>query len=116
MSILSEINALVERLNLELAQIEQNATEGLNLARLILAVFPNNFIVIQLLAFLSASLFFVEISRKLIQQRVDYLFSDAEINSEELQTVGEELAMELGRALETKIKVIRIKHRLENLQ
>jgi hypothetical protein len=35
---------------------------------------------------------------------------------EEMQAVAEELATELGRVLETKIRVNRVKERLENLQ
>lgn len=44
MEIPSEFNALVERLNQELNQIEQQATAGLNLARITLERFPENLI------------------------------------------------------------------------
>jgi hypothetical protein len=59
MSIPSEITALVERLNQELDRIKVEATEGIILTNAILNRFPDNFVVIQLLAFLNASLFFV---------------------------------------------------------
>ncbi len=51
MPIPSEITQLVQRVNQELDQIEQDATEGLSLARAILNQFPENFIVVQLLVF-----------------------------------------------------------------
>ena len=48
MPISPEIAALIDRLNLELIQIEQEVTEGLILARPILNQFPNNAILIQM--------------------------------------------------------------------
>jgi len=71
---------------------------------------------IQLLAFLNASIFFVDTSRRQIQARVEALEARNENTAEEIQEAGEDLEIELGRVLETKIRVIRIKTRLENLQ
>ena len=116
MAIPSEITQLVQRVNQELDQIEQNATEGLNLARAILNQFPENFIVVQLLAFLNTSIFYAETSRTWIQTRVEDI-SDSQVSREQvIQEAGEELARELGRVLETKIRVRNIKSRLEFLQ
>ncbi len=42
MSIPSEIAVIIERLNQELSQIEQEATEGLNTVRFRLEYFPEN--------------------------------------------------------------------------
>jgi predicted choloylglycine hydrolase len=116
MAIPSEINALIERLNQELDIIEQEATEGLNFARDILNRFPTNFNVIQLSAFLNTAIFFVGTSRGRIQIIVDNISTNDVTINEEIQQVGEDLATDLGRALETKIRVSQVKARLENLQ
>jgi hypothetical protein len=115
MSIPSEITALVERLNQELDRIKVEATEGIILANAILNRFPDNFVVIQLLAFLNASLFFVETSRRQIQARLQDI-SVSDVTYEMIQEAGEDWSIELGRVLETKIRVRLIKSRLENLQ
>jgi hypothetical protein len=44
-----ELSDLIKRLNNELAQIEQEATAGLNLTRAILERFPNNAMLIHFL-------------------------------------------------------------------
>jgi len=116
MSIPSEIIALIERLNQELDRIESDATEGANLARAILTLFPDNFIVIRLFAFLNASLIFVETSRRHIRVRLEDISASEVTTDESIQEAGEDLAIELGRVLETKIAVISIKTRLENLR
>lgn len=48
MAIPSEITALIERLNQELDQISQEATEGLNIVRSGLFRFPDNALLIPL--------------------------------------------------------------------
>jgi hypothetical protein len=116
MTIPSEIAVLVERLDRELNEIEQAATEGLRLANLVLESFPNNFAVVQLFGFLTSSLFFVNISRQKIQNNLEYLSATDVLDEERIQEVGQDLAIELGRILETKIAVIQIKTRLDNLQ
>ncbi|MFB2881433.1 hypothetical protein [Floridanema aerugineum] len=116
MPIPSELNSLIERLNQELDIIEREATEGLNLARVSMERFPNNFMLVQLFAFLNTSMFFVEASRRRIEISVEYLSASDVITAERIQEIGEDLAIELGQVLETKISVSRIKARLENLQ
>ena len=116
MTIPSELNALIERLNQELDIIEGEATAGLNLARVSMERFPNNFTLVQLFAYLNTAMFFAETSRRRIQVRVEYLSANDVITEEKIQEVGEDLAIELGQVLETKITVGRIKTRLENLQ
>lgn len=67
-------------------------------------------------AFLNTAIFFVETSRRKIPTIVENI-STSDINTEEkIQEAGEELATELGRTLETKTTVSRIKTRLEELQ
>lgn len=77
---------------------------------------PNNFVLVQLFAFLNSSLFFVNTSRRKIQNSLEHLSTTDVLNEERIQEVGQDLAIELGRVLETKITVIQIKTRLENLQ
>ncbi|MCL1472092.1 hypothetical protein [Argonema antarcticum] len=116
MPIPAEINALIERLNDELNQMERSATEGIALARAILKRFPDNFTVIQLFAFLNTSIFFADNARRQLQMRVEALSASAIPRDEDIQEAGEDLAIELGRVLENKMRVSRIKTRLENLQ
>jgi hypothetical protein len=115
MPIPSELNALIERLNQELDIIEQEATAGLNLVRVKLERFPNNFLLIQMFASFNTALFFVDTQRRQIEARIEYLSRKVSTN-EQIQEAGEDLAIELGRVLESKIMVKGIKARLENLQ
>lgn len=59
MTIPSEIQDLINRLNQELDGIEIQAREGLNLLQPILALFPNNDILVGFFASLNNSLFLV---------------------------------------------------------
>ncbi|MCL1467189.1 hypothetical protein [Argonema galeatum] len=115
MTIPSELNALIERLNQELDIIEREATAGLNLVRVRLERFPNNFLLIQMFASFNTALFFVATQRRQIEARIEDLSRKVTTN-EQIQEAGEDLAIELGRVLETKIMVKGIKARLENLQ
>lgn len=115
MAIPAAITILVERLNQEINQIEKEAIEALKLVKISLKRFPNNFTLIQLDAFLNTSLFFVANSRQKIKQNIDYFFSVDVMTEKRIQEVGEDLAIELGRVLETKLTVSNIKTRLENL-
>jgi len=116
MPIPSEINDLVQGLNRELNLLEREATDGLALARTVLNRFPNNFTVTQLFAFLNTAIFFVETSRRKIQNRLELFAGNDVVTSETVQEVGEDLANELGRVLETQTRVDRIKNRLQELQ
>lgn len=113
MSIPSEIINLIKRLQQELDQIEQEATKGINLTQLKLDRFPNNSSLIQIFASLSNYLIFVEISRR----RIDYsrvILGSESVTEIQIQEIGEILSELLGRALEAKIVVNKIKTRLEN--
>lgn len=102
MPIPSEITAVIERLNQELNQVEQEVTAGLNLARAILARFPNNATLIQFFAYLNSAMLLVDTDRKRIQTIVEFLFESDVVTNEEIQETGEILATELGRVLEAK--------------
>lgn len=116
MPIPSEINALIERLNQELTQIEQEATEGLTLARVSLERFADNATLIQMFAFLNNTIFYVDTERRRIQTIVENLSATEVTTDEQIQEAGEDLGNKLGRSLETKIFVSSVKSRLENLQ
>ncbi len=116
MPVPSEINALVERINNELDQIEQEATEGITLASAILERFRENKSLIQMLAFLNSVIFWLNTEKRRIQTIVETLSLNDEITSEEIQMAGEDLSTKLGRTLETKLRVSNLKSRLENLQ
>lgn len=108
MAIPLEITALIERLNQELDQIEQEATEGLNLARVRLSRLPDNGLLIQLFAYLNNALLFVDNSRSRIQTTFDRISADDVTTHAQIQEAGEDLATLLGLTLEVKIEVERI--------
>ena len=51
MPIPPEIESLIERLNLELEEIEREATQGENLLRQLMSLFPKNASLIQFFAY-----------------------------------------------------------------
>ena len=104
MSIPKEIQALLTQLHQQLDQIEQEATEGINLATLLLDRFPNNLRLIQLFANLNNSLLFRDnIIRRI--QLISQSISSPNVSEETIQEAGEDLAELLGRVIETKILV-----------
>lgn len=115
MPITPDIQALIDRLNQELDQIEQQATEGLLLVRRIMSFFPDNARLIQFFAYLSSAILFVETYKRLVQTTVD-IISVVDVTNEEIQESGEDLGTVLGQVLETKIGVRRIITLLEELQ
>jgi hypothetical protein len=115
MPIPPEIAALVDRLNQELNETEQEATEGVNLVRPLLSRFPDNVIIIQFFTFFNNSLLFVEISRRRIQASVERV-SATDVTAKEIQEAGEDLGTLLGRVLEAKISGRRLLDVLEKLR
>ncbi|MBO1350196.1 MAG: hypothetical protein EBE86_023755 [Hormoscilla sp. GUM202] len=105
MPITPEIQALVNRLNQELNQTEQEATEGLNIVRPLLSRFPENDRLNQFFAYFSSVLFFVEASQTRRIQNIVESISDADVTEAEIQEPGEDLSTLLGRVLEVKIEV-----------
>ncbi len=113
MAIPDEINALILRLERELSEVEQLATEGLNITRDRLERFPNNAILIQIFAYLNNSMLLVEYLRRRIEYSRLILATDS-ATSEQFQEAGEDLSERLGQVLEAKVGVSRVKNRLEN--
>jgi prolipoprotein diacylglyceryltransferase len=99
----------------ELDQIEEETTEGLNLAQRLLSRFTNNVILTQYFAYFSTIRFFVETSRQQVETTTDTLSAE-DVPFEVIQEAGEELGMLLGRVLEVKINISRTKTRLDNWQ
>jgi hypothetical protein len=113
MSISPEINALIQRLNSELGQLEQETTEGLNLVRIRLNLFPGNSILIQLFAYLSNVLVFADNLKRRIDYSSTVLATDM-VTQDRIQEIAEDLSEQFGRVLESKIAVNRIRERLRN--
>lgn len=93
-------------------QIEREATEGITLARAILSRFPDNFALIQLFATLNNHLMFVQISRRRIEYHGVILVTGT-ATEQQIQDAGEDLSELLGRVLDAKIVVNRIKTGLQ---
>lgn len=110
MSIPPEIQSLIDRLNLELEIIEREATEGENLLRQLMSLFPNNALLIQFFAYWQTTRFFVVNARRRIDETREQL--DESNNISEL---GADLATLLGETIETKIRSRAILDRLRNL-
>jgi len=76
------------------------------------SVFPENAILIQYFAYFNTSLFFIESSRKQIEN-IQRTMALSDVPDEVIQVSGEDLGDLLGRVLEVKIKVERLVSRLE---
>ena len=110
MPIPSEIQSLIDRLNLELETIEREATEGENLVRQLMSLFPNNALLIQFFAYWQTTRFFVVNAKRRIDETREQL-EESDILSE----LGADLATLLGEVIETKIRSRAILDRLRNL-
>ncbi|MDV2992383.1 MAG: hypothetical protein N4J56_002037 [Chroococcidiopsis sp. SAG 2025] len=113
MAIPLQLRTLIDRLNQELAQSEQEASEGLNRVRELLPQFPENAQMTQFFAYFSTVLAFVGNSKRRIQVVLQKLATD-EASAEEIQEAGEDLSTLLGQVLETKIEVRKIITRLRS--
>jgi hypothetical protein len=114
MPIPPEIQATIERLNIELDEIEPKITNGLNILRRVLSRFPDNVILIQYFAYLNTISLFVDTARQQIQTILDILTPN-EVSIAIIQEGGEDLAILLSRASEAKMRVERIYNFLEGL-
>lgn len=112
MSVPSKIIVVVERINKELSSIEQDATNTLDLVQRLLSRFSNNAVLIQYFAYFSSILLFVDSTKKQVQIIVDNI--SVEAIPSEIQEAGEDLGIILGRSIEAKVNVSRIKKRLES--
>ncbi|MDJ1167968.1 hypothetical protein PMG71_00845 [Roseofilum sp. BLCC_M154] len=104
MTIPSELSVLINQLNVELDRIEAKGTEGLRLLRPIMSSFPDNTILIQQFAYLNTILFFVQSSRKQINDGIE-LASDSAVSEEMIQELGETFGNLLGKVIEVKLKI-----------
>lgn len=111
----SELTALVERIDRELDRLESDGREAIKIGTYLLNRFPDNFTLIQLMAFLNTSLFYADRARNQIRERVESV-DRSEPTPANLQEAGEDISIELGRILETKIRVTQVKNRLESLR
>jgi hypothetical protein len=114
MSLPPQILETIEKLDRELDLIESEANKGLKIVRLLLPLFYENPILIQLLSTLNNSLLFRDNVKRRIQMTIDSI-SPPQIPSEIVQAAAEDLGELLGRALETKILVMRAVKILEDL-
>lgn len=73
MPIPTDIQALIDRLNQELDEIEQQATEGLLLVKSVMSFFLYNARLIQFFAYLSSAILFLETYKRLVQATVDII-------------------------------------------
>lgn len=114
MSLPPQILETIEKLNQELDIIESEANKGLEIVRVLLPLFYENPILIQLLSTLNNSLLFRDNVKRRIQMTIDSI-SPPQIPSEIVQAAAEDLGELLGRALETKMLVMRAVKILEDL-
>jgi len=114
MSSLSEIIAVINRLNQELDEIERQAIAAQNLVRKALSRLPENAMLIQTLDYLNEMRRFVNDSRNAIASDIESI-SSSDVTNLEIQQVGEDLAASLGMTLEIKMQVQRLLSRLEEL-
>ena len=109
----SNINALIERLNHELENLERELSQSIELIRSRINLFPENLILIQLFAIFNNYISFAENTRRRISEIERYLGKE-DLSDDELQEAGEDLSEQLGRVLEVKIIINNIKERLED--
>lgn len=114
MPIPPEINAIVQRLNQELSQVEQEASAAMSIVRNLLNRFPNNAVLTQMFALANSTLMFVSNRRQIVQD-TQRLLEREDISASAIQSAGEELSQMLGQVIETKIRIIEIKSRLERM-
>ena len=114
MSITPEILDLIDRLDRELGEIEQEATEGENILRQLMSLFSNNASLIQFFAYFQTTRFFVVNARRRIDETIEKM-STQQLDSQVLINSGEDLATLLGEVIETKIKSKNLLDRLRDL-
>ena len=112
MALPSNINALIERLNHEMDNLEHELSQSIELIKSRISLFPENLILIQLFATLNKYILFTENTRRRINEIKRHL-SKEDLSDDELQEAEEDLSEQLGKVLEAKIIVNNIKERLE---
>ena len=114
MDISEDLNQLIERLYLELEEINENVTEGIDIVRPLLSQFPENTLLVQFFAYLNNVFFLVNNYKERIQSAVS-LLSLPNVTAAESQEAGQDLSTMLGVVLETKMRVNIIVKRLKGL-
>ncbi|VEP18751.1 Restriction endonuclease subunit S [Hyella patelloides LEGE 07179] len=114
MGIPSEIQYIIERLNIELDYIQEQTQHGLGILKPLLNRFPNNNLLVQFYGYLNNSLFVVDVYKRRIQIIIE-LLQQENLSSEEIQATGEELSNLQGKTIESKIGLENIIQRLEAL-
>jgi len=98
---ISEISAIVDRINLELNQNEQKATEGAGLTQQLLSRFIDNALLAQNFAYFNTILFFLKVARVQIGN-VKKTFNNKEFPPDAIATAIEELKTLESLVLEIK--------------
>jgi hypothetical protein len=114
MSIPSELQSTIDKLNVELDYIQEQTRHGLAILRPLIDQFPNNNLLVQFYGYLNNALFLADVYRRRIQFIVELLQQET-LSLEEIQSTGEELSDLFGRTLESKIGLENIIRRLEAL-
>jgi hypothetical protein len=114
MSIPPEIQELINRIELQLQEIELEVSIGVNRLKQVLTQEPENAILIQCFAYLNALLFFIETSKQQIQGAIDNL-EPVNVPQNVIFEAGEDLGFLLGRILEERMRLQQISNFLEEL-
>ena len=114
MTLPSNFNVLIEQLNDELRELEDEVSQAIQLIRERMVLFPDNIVLIQIFAMLNNYVLFTENTKRRIQETIEYLNVKEIASAQDIQEAGEDLSEQLGRILEAKIIVNRIKTRLES--
>jgi hypothetical protein len=114
MSIPPQIQELINRIELQLQEIELEASMGVNRLRQVLSQEPENAILVQYFAYLNALLFFIETSKQQIQGAIDNL-EPVNVPQNAIFEAGEDLGFLLGRIIEERMRLQQISNFLEEL-
>ena len=113
-----EIQALVERLEVEINEIEREANAGIVRTRELLSLFPDNAVLIQFFAYFNSTLFFIQNAFRRIQTALETLEIEERennnVSAELIRETAEDLATLLGELLEAKIRTNNYRRRLDN--
>ncbi|MEL7408683.1 MAG: restriction endonuclease subunit S, partial [Cyanobacteria bacterium J06558_2] len=90
MTLYSNINALIERLNHELENLESELSQSIELIRARINLFPENLILIQLFATFNNYILFAGNTRRKVNEIERYL-NKKDLSDDELQEAGGDL-------------------------
>jgi hypothetical protein len=113
MALPSHFNDLVQKLDIELDELNGILTQSISIIRERINLFPENIILMQLYSSLNNYFLFAQNTQRRIQEATQYLSVNENISEENIREFGEDLSEQLGRIIEAKIVVSTIKNRLE---